>query len=114
MVCRSRLLIKDFTQVGELWQLAPDIRAMVKYQQVNLLSDFSRLGRFDVIFCRNVLIYFDDRTKRKRAQPVSPARSPPTASWCWAPPRRWRDSERRFKVVAGDAPDVASTEISRA
>jgi chemotaxis protein methyltransferase CheR len=58
-----QLLIKHFKQVGELWQLAPDIRAMVKYQQVNLLSDFSRLGRFDLIFCRNVLIYFDTETK---------------------------------------------------
>jgi chemotaxis protein methyltransferase CheR len=58
-----QLLIKHFTQVGELWQLAPDIRSMVKYQQLNLLSDFSRLGRFDLIFCRNVLIYFDTETK---------------------------------------------------
>jgi chemotaxis protein methyltransferase CheR len=58
-----QLLIKHFKQVGELWQLAPAIRAMVKYQQVNLLSDFSRLGRFDLIFCRNVLIYFDTETK---------------------------------------------------
>jgi chemotaxis protein methyltransferase CheR len=58
-----QLLVKHFTQVGELWQIAPDIRAMVKYQQLNLLSDFSRLGRFDLIFCRNVLIYFDTETK---------------------------------------------------
>jgi chemotaxis protein methyltransferase CheR len=58
-----QLLIKHFKQVGELWQLAPAIRAMVKCQQVNLLSDFSRLGRFDLIFCRNVLIYFDTETK---------------------------------------------------
>jgi chemotaxis protein methyltransferase CheR len=58
-----QLLVKHFTQVGELWQIAPDIRAMVKYQQLNLLSDFSRLGRFDLVFCRNVLIYFDTETK---------------------------------------------------
>jgi chemotaxis protein methyltransferase CheR len=58
-----QLLIKHFKQVGEFWQIAPDIRAMVKFQQLNLLSDFSRLGRFDVIFCRNVLIYFDQETK---------------------------------------------------
>jgi chemotaxis protein methyltransferase CheR len=58
-----QLLIKHFTQVGELWQIAPDIRAMVKYQQLNLLSDFARFGRFDLIFCRNVLIYFDTETK---------------------------------------------------
>ena len=36
---------------------------MVKFQQFNLLSDFSRLGTFDVIFCRNALIYFDKETK---------------------------------------------------
>jgi len=58
-----QLLIKHFTQSGELWQIAPDIRAMVKFRQLNLLSDFSNLGVFDLIFCRNVLIYFDQQTK---------------------------------------------------
>ena len=58
-----QLLIKHFTQVGELWQVGPDIRAMVKFRQLNLLSDFSSLGMFDLIFCRNVLIYFDQQTK---------------------------------------------------
>ena len=58
-----QLLIKHFTQVGELWQIAPDIRAMVKFRQLNLLSNFSNLGMFDLIFCRNVLIYFDQNTK---------------------------------------------------
>ncbi|HMK71405.1 MAG TPA: protein-glutamate O-methyltransferase CheR [Xanthobacteraceae bacterium] len=58
-----QLLIKYFTQVGDVWQIAPDIRAMVKYRQLNLLSDFSHLGTFDLIFCRNVLIYFDQQTK---------------------------------------------------
>ena len=58
-----QLLIKHFTQSGELWQVAPDIRAMVKYRQLNLLNDFSQLGMFDLIFCRNVLIYFDQDTK---------------------------------------------------
>jgi chemotaxis protein methyltransferase CheR len=58
-----QLLIKHFTQVGELWQIAPGIRAMVKFRQLNLLSNFSSLGMFDLIFCRNVLIYFDQQTK---------------------------------------------------
>ena len=58
-----QLLIKYFTQVGEMWQLAPEIRAMVKFRQLNLLADFSGLGVFDLIFCRNVLIYFDQETK---------------------------------------------------
>ncbi|MEA2821380.1 MAG: chemotaxis protein methyltransferase CheR [Bradyrhizobium sp.] len=58
-----QLLVKHFRQVGELWQLNADIRAMVQHRQLNLMQDFSHLGAFDVIFCRNVLIYFDQDTK---------------------------------------------------
>jgi chemotaxis protein methyltransferase CheR len=58
-----QLLVKHFTQTGELWQLNADIRAMVQFRQLNLLQDFSNLGVFDIIFCRNVLIYFDQNTK---------------------------------------------------
>jgi chemotaxis protein methyltransferase CheR len=58
-----QLLVKYFKQIGELWQLNADIRAMVQHRQLNLLQDFSHLGTFDVIFCRNVLIYFDQETK---------------------------------------------------
>jgi len=58
-----QLLVKYFAQVGELWQLNADIRAMVQHRQLNLLQDFGHLGTFDVIFCRNVLIYFDQDTK---------------------------------------------------
>jgi chemotaxis protein methyltransferase CheR len=58
-----QMLVKHFTQVGELWQLNADIRAMVQHRRLNLLQDFSHLGTFDVIFCRNVLIYFDQDTK---------------------------------------------------
>jgi len=58
-----QLLVKYFTQNGELWQLNADIRGMVQHRQLNLLQDFSHLGVFDIIFCRNVLIYFDQPTK---------------------------------------------------
>lgn len=58
-----QLLVKYFKQVGEMWQLNADIRAMTQFKQLNLLQDFSHLGTFDVIFCRNVLIYFDQDTK---------------------------------------------------
>ena len=57
------MLIKYFSQVGEMWQIAPEIRGMVKFMPLNLLDDFSHLGRFDAVFCRNVLIYFDQPTK---------------------------------------------------
>jgi len=58
-----QLLVKYFAQVGDLWQLNADIRGMVQHRQLNLLQDFSHLGTFDVIFCRNVMIYFDQDTK---------------------------------------------------
>ena len=58
-----KLLIKYFTQAADLWRIAPEIRAMVKFRRLNLVTDFAALGTFDVIFCRNVLIYFDQETK---------------------------------------------------
>jgi len=56
-------LVKYFTQEGERWRVNEDIRRMVQYKQFNLLNDLASLGRFDVVFLRNVLIYFDQPTK---------------------------------------------------
>lgn len=59
-----QLLLKYFKQDGDQWRIAQELRDMVQYRQHNLLNDFSSLGMFDVIFCRNVLIYFDSKTKQ--------------------------------------------------
>ena len=58
------LLLKYFDKVGNAWELSPDIRGKVEFRNQNLLDNCEPLGTFDVIFCRNVLIYFDDATKR--------------------------------------------------
>jgi chemotaxis protein methyltransferase CheR len=58
-----KLLMKYFTQAGEMWQISEKIRKMVTYKPFNLLDSFAGLGTFDVIFCRNVLIYFHQDTK---------------------------------------------------
>ena len=58
-----QMLLKYFTQVGEQWHIAPAIRQMVDYRHLNLLNGFESLGQFDIIYCRNVLIYFDAPTK---------------------------------------------------
>jgi chemotaxis protein methyltransferase CheR len=58
-----QLLVEHFTQVGEAWQISPALRGMVAFRPINLLNDFSALGSFDIVFCRNVLIYFDQATK---------------------------------------------------
>src|SRR5205814_258553 len=56
-------LVKYFKQSGERWQIDEQIRAMVTFRRCNLLDNLSPLGAFDVVFCRNVLIYFDQPTK---------------------------------------------------
>ena len=58
-----QMLVKYFTQNGETWAISPEIKAMVQYRPLNLLADFAHLGTFDIVFCRNVLIYFDQPTK---------------------------------------------------
>lgn len=71
-----QLLLKYFTQEGDQWRIAPAIRAMVDYRPLNLIKDFAHLGQFDVIYCRNVLIYFDQPTKadvlRRLANALAP------------------------------------------
>lgn len=52
-------LVKYFTQIGDKWELSHDVRSLVSFQPSNLLDDPSSLGRFDIVFCRNVLIYLD-------------------------------------------------------
>lgn len=59
------MLMKYFTQAGDKWELDPSIRAMVDFAEFNLLNDPAPLGRFDVVFCRNVLIYLDQPTKAR-------------------------------------------------
>jgi chemotaxis protein methyltransferase CheR len=59
-----QLLLKYFKQDGDQWRISQELRDLVQYRQHNLLDDFSSLGMFDVIFCRNVLIYFDSKTKQ--------------------------------------------------
>jgi chemotaxis protein methyltransferase CheR len=58
-----QLLLKYFEQTGDTWRIAPALRSAVQYRPLNLLDGFTALGQFDIIFCRNVLIYFDNETK---------------------------------------------------
>ncbi|GBF27359.1 chemotaxis protein methyltransferase Cher2 [bacterium MnTg02] len=59
-----QLLVKNFKQVGSLWQIDNALRAMIQFKTFNLLNSFAPLGTFDIVFCRNVLIYFDQPTKK--------------------------------------------------
>lgn len=64
-------LVKYFEKDGEKWRINETIRSMVTYREHNLLESPARLGQFDVVFCRNVLIYFDNETKAKVLHEIS-------------------------------------------
>jgi chemotaxis protein methyltransferase CheR len=58
------LLVKYFTQLqANQWQISEALRKQIQFREVNLLGQFGTLGTFDLILCRNVLIYFDQATK---------------------------------------------------
>lgn len=58
-------LVKYFTRVGLEWQLKDEVRRMVRFERFDLRQSMRSLGPFDVVFCRNVLIYFDAATKKR-------------------------------------------------
>jgi chemotaxis protein methyltransferase CheR len=58
-------LVRYFTKTDENWRLNAKLRSMVKFSAYNLLDDLRNLGRQDIIFLRNVLIYFDIETKKR-------------------------------------------------
>jgi len=58
------MLIKYFKQVPEGWQVSEKLRDRVTWRQQNLLNNFAFLGPFDIVLCRNVLIYFELEHKR--------------------------------------------------
>lgn len=69
-------LIRHFDHAGEAWRVKAHLRQAVRFEQSNLLDDFSRLAPMDVIFCRNVLIYFDVETKSKILDRLAAALAP--------------------------------------
>ena len=60
-----QMLLKYFKKIEQQWQISEQLRAMAEFREWNLLADPTPLGQFDVIFCRNVLIYFDQPTKSR-------------------------------------------------
>lgn len=70
------LLVKYFSQNGDRWQVNQQIRDMVQFREMNLLGDYGPIGTFDIVFLRNVLIYFDPPTKTKVLDSISRVMQP--------------------------------------
>jgi chemotaxis protein methyltransferase CheR len=66
-----QMLMRHFRKEESGWRISDPIRGMVQYREWNLLADLRPLGQFDVVFCRNVLIYFDQATKAKVLEAIA-------------------------------------------
>jgi chemotaxis protein methyltransferase CheR len=69
-------LMKHFKQKDDVWQISDKMRASVKFKEHNLMDEPTAFGKFDVVFCRNVLIYFDPQTKAKVLKRISSVMNP--------------------------------------
>jgi chemotaxis protein methyltransferase CheR len=61
----AAMLVKHFEKVGLHWRVKPDLKRRVRFQRVNLIDPWPGLPIFDIVFLRNVLIYFTPDTKRQ-------------------------------------------------
>lgn len=67
----TKLLLQNFKQEDESWRISKSIKKMVQFKQFNMLDAMDSMGAFDIILCRNVMVYFDDATKKKILQNLS-------------------------------------------
>jgi len=106
------LLVKNFVQVGDRWQIDDSLRNMVNFQQFNLLGNIGSLGRFDVVFCRNVLIDFDTPAKTRVLEGMANMLAPDGFLYLGAAETVLGETDR-FQIMQGQrgifslaAPDV--------
>ena len=67
----ATLLVRHFERTGANWKVSPALRKSISFKRLNLAAPFPALGPFDIVFIRNVLIYFDVETKRSVLQRVA-------------------------------------------
>jgi chemotaxis protein methyltransferase CheR len=71
-----QMLMRCFRQEASGWRISEALRGMVQWKEWNLLGDLRPLGRFDIVFCRNVLIYFDQPTKTRALEAIAGQMAP--------------------------------------
>jgi chemotaxis protein methyltransferase CheR len=92
------LLLKYFAKQGTDWVVRPDLRENLAFRRLNLIEPWGRLPRFDVVFLRNVLIYFDAAAKRSVLARVADAMAS-DGSLFLGSAETTLDAEARFRVV---------------
>ena len=72
---KSKLMMY-FNQNSNYWKIRDDIRAMVMFKKMNLMEPFAGLGKFDIIFCRNVAIYFNLEDRKRLFERIAGVMEP--------------------------------------
>jgi chemotaxis protein methyltransferase CheR len=72
----AQYMTRFFDQVGIDWKIRPEVKRWIEFKRLNLLCDFSSFGQFDIIFCRNILIYFDNASKKKVLEGMAASLTP--------------------------------------
>jgi chemotaxis protein methyltransferase CheR len=94
-------LMKYFKKEDPHWRIVPEIREMAQFREFNLLGDLRSLGRFDIVFCRNVLIYFDQATKTRVLEAMA-AQMPPDGMLYLGGAETVLGITARFSPLAGE------------
>ncbi|HWE47019.1 MAG TPA: protein-glutamate O-methyltransferase CheR [Caulobacteraceae bacterium] len=71
-----RMLIKHFEKIDDFWRASAQLRAAVRWGRFNLMHEPTKLGQFDIIFCRNVLTQFDEPTRAATLERLNTALAP--------------------------------------
>jgi len=73
---RLRYFVSSRSDDGKMWQAGEALRSLITFRELNLIGSWPMRGKFDAIFCRNVVIYFEDDTQAKLWNRFVPQLSP--------------------------------------
>jgi chemotaxis protein methyltransferase CheR len=96
-----QMLLTYFKKEGGNWRISDALRGMASFREWNLLGDLRGLGTFDLVFCRNVLIYFDAATKARVLEAIAKQMAPDGLLYLGGAETVLGVTER-FAPVAGD------------
>lgn len=65
-----------FHEVDGVWEINQDIRSRLEFRELNLMDNYALLGKFDIVFCRNVLIYFSSKSKQDILERITKTLNP--------------------------------------
>lgn len=97
----AQYMTRYFDQTGSEWKVRPEVKRWIEFKRLNLLADFSSFGQFNIIFCRNILIYFDSASKKKVLEGMAASLAPNGALFLGGGETPLGITDRLIRVEAG-------------